>query len=473
MPELTISVRFLDDRFHGRRDGGRPEWPPSPMRLYQALLAANAPLNDRQTGAFRWLERQASPRIRAPQQEPGAARMSYVPSNNADTVADPAKLRTGKVIQPTLIPSGQPIEYVWRFDDADAAYAQVIADAAHRLHALGWGIDLTVGHGEVHNSTADNGPHQELVVHHPVRFGNGSSQYRVPVAGSLDSLIAAHEASLNRIDADGVIHDQPGRIVFQQQPYSTIRPRAFAAFSLIRDDGEFVRIPASRVKALVGMLRAAASSQDIRKELGDEIVDRQILGHPAQHGGPRVSFLPLTTIGHPHSDGSIRRVAIATTEPHRKLIERLGPMLHGRSLVPTGSNTAVATLARIDETDPVVCRYVRTSSHWASTTPVLLPGYDDRKQHRGNHRRRLDRAERLALKALLHAGIDVACRVLLQRVPYWAGTQHAREADPREKLAHYPRYHLRLVFDSAVVGPITLGAGRHAGFGVMAACDGI
>ncbi|WP_409194161.1 type I-U CRISPR-associated protein Csb2, partial [Accumulibacter sp.] len=34
---LLIAVRFHDGRFHGR-----PEWPPSPARLFQALVAAAA-----------------------------------------------------------------------------------------------------------------------------------------------------------------------------------------------------------------------------------------------------------------------------------------------------------------------------------------------------------------------------------------------------------------------------------------------
>jgi len=37
---FCISVTFLDPAFHGRADGGEPEWPPSPLRLFQSLVAA-------------------------------------------------------------------------------------------------------------------------------------------------------------------------------------------------------------------------------------------------------------------------------------------------------------------------------------------------------------------------------------------------------------------------------------------------
>jgi CRISPR-associated protein Csb2 len=54
MPRLLISVRFHDGRYHGRLD-----WPPSPARLFQALVAGVAqddmlPEEDRR--ALLWFE---------------------------------------------------------------------------------------------------------------------------------------------------------------------------------------------------------------------------------------------------------------------------------------------------------------------------------------------------------------------------------------------------------------------------------
>ena len=39
---LCIAATFLDPRFHGQDDGGEPEWPPSPLRLLQVIIAAHA-----------------------------------------------------------------------------------------------------------------------------------------------------------------------------------------------------------------------------------------------------------------------------------------------------------------------------------------------------------------------------------------------------------------------------------------------
>ena len=72
MRYLSMSVTFLDPLFHGRGDGDVPEWPPSPMRLFQAMLAAsrvgchNREWSDKHAAAFRWLERRKPPDIVAP-----------------------------------------------------------------------------------------------------------------------------------------------------------------------------------------------------------------------------------------------------------------------------------------------------------------------------------------------------------------------------------------------------------------------
>ena len=39
---LVLSFRFLSPWFHGRGDEDAPEWPPSPLRAFQAVVAAAA-----------------------------------------------------------------------------------------------------------------------------------------------------------------------------------------------------------------------------------------------------------------------------------------------------------------------------------------------------------------------------------------------------------------------------------------------
>ena len=78
---FCLTVRFLDSCFHGRGDGG-VEWPPSPMRAFQALIAAAARLGRGEPGesvvaGLHWLESlEAPPMIVAPDSREGLPYMT-------------------------------------------------------------------------------------------------------------------------------------------------------------------------------------------------------------------------------------------------------------------------------------------------------------------------------------------------------------------------------------------------------------
>src|SRR5882757_8987660 len=91
---FCVHVRFLDSAYHGRGDGGDPEWPPSPLRVFQALVAASAARwNERiqlsyAVAALEWLERQKNPTIVAVGGTPSDIPYRlYVPDNVGDKVA--------------------------------------------------------------------------------------------------------------------------------------------------------------------------------------------------------------------------------------------------------------------------------------------------------------------------------------------------------------------------------------------------
>lgn len=473
MPELVVTVRFLDARFHGRGDGGRPEWPPSPMRLFQALLAAAKPRwNDSLREAFHWLERNRPPVVHAPKGVCGQLRVTYVLNNNSD--ATNAALRTEKRIRPILLSEAHAeIHYRWHVKEADRHYAEQIARIASRLRALGWGIDMAIGRGRVVDHAA--GVDEALTELRPSQAQVGGVSLRVPIAGSLESLELAYADALARVSPDGTLRDAPGRTRFDTMTYCTTLVRPFVAFGLAPKgpDDAPPRVASRQIKQLVGMMRAACSTDHVREALGDDVVNEVILGHGTEKGTPRLSILPLPSIGHAHADGLIRRVMLA--EPfgaEGRICEALGQLLHACPLVPADpGDDLAASLTRIDGFDPVVRHYTTVSHDWASVTPVLLPGYDDRKEHRGNHTKRLERAEQLVCKSLAHAGIACRADIQLTRVPFVPGTHHAGQYVPRGKLQHYPRYHVRLSFDKVFAGPLSLGAGRHCGFGVFAAVD--
>src|SRR3954447_8120328 len=161
---LCLTVRFLDSYFHGRRDGDSVEWPPSPMRLFQGLVATAARLgrgapDDRPEAALRWLEASDGlPVIVSPTARTGQPYSTSLPNNAMDIAgrawvrdpdtsakeADPRTHRTMKEIRPVLL-SGEAVHYVWPLAAGGSAHVDTITRTARSLSALGWGIDVVVG----------------------------------------------------------------------------------------------------------------------------------------------------------------------------------------------------------------------------------------------------------------------------------------------------------------------------------------
>ena len=56
---FCISVRFLLPYSHGRDENDEPEWPPSPLRAFQAIVAASAGRWNEQTAGQLCVDRSA------------------------------------------------------------------------------------------------------------------------------------------------------------------------------------------------------------------------------------------------------------------------------------------------------------------------------------------------------------------------------------------------------------------------------
>lgn len=90
---FCLSIRFLDPTFHGRRSGDETEWPPSPLRVFQALVAAAAARRRGDVLApciravLEWLEQQALPTLITPASTTTSGYRLSVPKNAMDIVA--------------------------------------------------------------------------------------------------------------------------------------------------------------------------------------------------------------------------------------------------------------------------------------------------------------------------------------------------------------------------------------------------
>ena len=117
MSALVLHVRLHDGRYHGEGD-----WPPSPARLFQALVAGAGlagPLAADEQEALTWLEKQTAPIIAAPRAwQPRRGVLFYMPNNDSDRIeGDPlkmAKIRTAtKVFRPYFFDPEVPFVYAW------------------------------------------------------------------------------------------------------------------------------------------------------------------------------------------------------------------------------------------------------------------------------------------------------------------------------------------------------------------------
>jgi CRISPR-associated protein Csb2 len=530
MPDsLCLTVRFLDGAFHGRADGGDPEWPPSPLRLFQALVAAAAAhWNERDhlrhaVPALQWLEKQPAPLILAPRAFPGAKYRLYVPDNVGDEVARKwargndasiADYRAEKDVRPTRLQGGDAVHFLWPLASTDPDFVSardILLTAARSITHLGWGIDMVAADASVISDEEV----EKLSGHrwHPVDDDSGIP-LRVPRTGTLDDLIHKHAAFLGRVSAD-TFRPVPPLSTFAIQSYRSgaMPPRIpFTAFSLLTPDAENYRPfdPMRQGLHVAGMLRHLASDTSIAKALGwpQDKITRLVLGHAEPEGqphepveGPRLAFLPLPGLeyrgGKGTVIGSIRRVLITGLRGlSQKEVNQIAQLLSGRNLIDEKSQEAF--LSRLPNKEKMIQQYTEASTTWATVTPVILPGYDDPRKYRqrlfpreGQEVAPMNSEEQKELLAKLDARTDHLLRKAIvqagyskelaqnaeidwRRTGYWPGTDLASRYAVPEKLRRFHRLHVRLTWKDdqgkpiAIPGPLCLGRGRFMGLGLFA-----
>ncbi len=502
--QLCLAITFLDPRFHGRRDGGEPEWPPSPLRLFQAIVAAAAAptgrIDDRTAEALRWFERLPPPRITAPPARTGEPYRLSVPNNAMDIVAkawaggnyggagdaNPAKHRTMKTIRPTHMLGGDQVRYAWTLPEPmtqeDRRHAEAIRDAVRAVVAVGWGVDLVVGHGEI----VQTSPNTDTPDPHVEQWEPGSQQsgspLRAPKPGTLNALLSRHDAFLSRVTSAGFTPVPPlsvYSVVHYRRPGDQpLRP--FAAFVLrpVGAGASFASFPQRRAVHVAAMLRHAAceAAKNDRDDAGwrtEEWGRCFVAGHGRDRSdsrrakndnSPRFSYLSLPSIT-PIGVGRINRVIIA--EPFGgdgRAAQWASRRLAGAELIDKDTGECAAVLEPAAPGDTVLGRYVASSRGgrtWASVSPIILPGYDDGKPAK---------RDRLLFECLRHAGFDAEAVESIESRPvsWFARAESFARFKRPDYLRALPAVHLRVRLKRPISGPISLGAGRHCGLGVMA-----
>ena len=507
---LCLTFRFLDPvpQCHGRNDDDNPEWPPSPLRLFQALVSASS--NHWRGNQFQELARPALQWIESIQPSvisPSIATASfgyrmYVPNNSGDlmtaawargdTETTMAKFRVEKDVRPTRL-RDEAVHYLFGLSSDTCPHFETLREAARSVTHLGWGIDMVAGNAELLDETETAELKGE--VWQPTKVSNGTA-LRVPIIGTLDALITKHQAFLERISPDG-FKPVPPLSAFRVVSYRRATdpsPPQFAAFSILKPDASGMKSfdPLRRTRDVAGMVRNAiadvANQQGWTKTQINEFIHGKTPDGAKPHSGPaspdRFQYLPIPTINHALGRiESIRRVLIAAPPHCNQQIAWARRAMAGAEM--KNNNQVEALLTILPTSDWVLRQYLEPSTTWSTVTPVILPGYDDpdhlRRKLKDCHDAetqkrylaRLDeRVESLLRKAFRQAGYSNELVEQLElewrEVGFHRGVELASRYLPPENLNHAPRIHVRVRFPSNVQGPIAIGSGRFRGFGLFA-----
>jgi len=462
MSTLSIRVTWPANTYHGK------EWPPSPLRLYQALLSgcrSGRPTNPELDAALRHLEDLPPPTISAPPAAMESPAASAVPNNDGDITfghwakghdqkarSSESKLKTIRIRHPWRF--HWPVTYIWAANTDTALYRTKLAELCSTLTCLGHGVDSAWAH-----VVADEGKADDMIYAPASAGGQGLT---IPYPGVFEVLEERYLAQRKRLQGGelrGII--EPSHRMQHYRCEDDPPARRWALFSLREPDG--VRpfsAEGSQMLDIAAMTRHAIGEAGKRAGF-DESTLSELMGH----GGPdRVRVHPLPNVGHRYADGRIRRVLlVAPATVELRIWQALIYRMAGAELSPPGTSIPVSTLWNASSDDKLIDHFTRPSFEWTTATAIVLPVLD--------YRRGKPRPERTLRRLLRHAGISESLleSATFESAPTLNASMHARECRLPQHLRNLPMTHLSIRWTRPLAGPFALGAGAGYGFGVLAA----
>src|SRR5579884_787181 len=337
---LVLELHLLTGRYHGATD-----WPPSPFRLFQALIAGayggrwRSEPPDAKDAAFEWLERLGGPSVVAPRTMVGRGVTYYVPNNDLDARAgDPRHtpdIRVAKTVVARVV-DDEPIIYAWPFDGG-AEHARTLCGLADRLHTLGRGVDAAFARAMIVKWIEA----EARLVSHGGRVRRPSSKRgrpddpTCPAVGSFCSLEARYIAESHRYTTAG------RETHFRRAPkahFTTVRYDSRPVrllFDLRATDGETRRVPQEHAAEVTSKARALIANRLVGAMPSREAEIRLAVDgaqSTSLDDARRIKVVPLPTIGHVHAGPAIRRLAVEVPADCPITASDIGWALGGQSL---------------------------------------------------------------------------------------------------------------------------------------------
>lgn len=474
--QLQIKLTFATGRYHGRKSEDELEFPPSPARLFQALIAGShcgiygkvhTAERDR---ALRWLETLEPPVIEAPAVcEAGADVTNYVPNNDDGRKENRLDhVRTAKSFLAKVFPQGDSLTYRWNFQATPEAEenAAFICAMAKLITHLGQHQDVVFASGEV--SDDDALPDGAML---PVEQSDGD--WTSPKPGALAAYQERYQAWLRGEAKDNV--PIPVRRAHYRAPDTLSFEAPLALFELWKNEDERLpydprdlRQPAAMVRH--SMIEWMKAHPRFIRHYGEELAARLIAGHEAdrQHNGAHIACVPIPSLNaEGKADGWIRRALLigygCEDATSQDLFESLADGINGAELQDRGKFAGY--LKRAAPNDLVLRLFIGKGQRvWRTVTPIILTGL--MRRGRG--------AEALIARALKQAGVPEGD---IESVAAFSGPIVQKTVHPLDYqiekdsyLAQTPRYHAEVIFKRPVEGVLVVGRGRHCGFGLLIPC---
>ncbi len=463
---LAISVELLHGTFRGDRDGtantgrlNRGEWPPSPGRLFAALVAADG-TRDRcrvTDGAeLAWFERLPPPVIHAdarPCHQPLEPRYVVQHKGSADKSAHQEYVGRKGVLNRSgarVAPRDPRVVYAWH---AESPPLEILDALRRRAARVGY-------------------------------LGASDSPVRVRVA---TRVAATPRDTFTPDGRGGVVMDvaKPGRLQVLDRLYDEWCARGASVSRLqfpALQHGELYRSPGSAELVdsgeVVAWLRLGDAVSGRRLSAVTALFKEAVLSrHQSIHGDPPsilhghgfsgsgyeiARYLALPDVGYRWSRGRIHGLALwlpPGCDRSARLQARDAAFAIRRL---TGRGVDVAVAPRDDEERPFAAhpdRWLRRSRGWVTAFPAIH-----------ERRRTLDLPE--VARWCRHAGLSEPIAFRTARTPLAPGAVDLAPVEvnrPGRPARSYS--HVELRFAEAVAGPVVIGSGRQRGFGLCVPVD--
>lgn len=369
---LVVEVAFLTGRFVATRHNDRRqcEWPPHPARLFSALVAAWADVEEpdpSERAALNWLETQGPPSIAASEAVPRKVVSHFVPVNDAAVVPRAWYERRARNVSELVV------EYDAELAASEGEVTRKVTQLERKLvNARNVGPQ-TMRPGNTNPSSAmtmlpeQRGkqerfypsvtPDEECVryiwrvkapdnvvdvldrlLRRVVRLGHSSSLVSCRVTehcpnatfdpcereSSMTVLRAVRSGQLAELERQHARHggSQPRSLPYTDVAYRTVgkatsdssaskRPNTFGEWVVFEFDRNSRALPAVRSVDVATAMRGSIfhhAEDPLPEELSGHLAD----GRPTL--APHVAFLPLPYVGFDHADGRLLGVAISV--PH-------------------------------------------------------------------------------------------------------------------------------------------------------------